>query len=162
MAITDKKVSEVYTDRDISSLSDKPNNDGLTATQLKAKFDQLNKEVIPQYNDLIDELDSTFLTNAPVAWETPTLLNSFTNASGFNTYYRKNKLGNVEIMGKLNGGVLSTVIFTLPVDYRPVQRYNFVINANGGNGWGYVDTTGDIVLTGGQLTNICLYLTIFI
>ena len=55
MAILDKKVSEIYSGRDISSLSDRPNQDGMTGTQLKARFDQLGKEVIPKYNDLIDE-----------------------------------------------------------------------------------------------------------
>lgn len=61
MAIKDKKVSEVYGGRDISSLSDRPNEDGLSGAQLKARFDQLGKEVIPNYNDLIDELNDTVL-----------------------------------------------------------------------------------------------------
>lgn len=56
MAITDKKVSELYPGRDISSLSDRPNQDGMTGDELKARFDQLGKEVIPKHNDLIDEL----------------------------------------------------------------------------------------------------------
>lgn len=54
MAIQDYKVSETYSGRDISSLPDKPNQAGMSATELKARFDQLSKEVIPQYNDLID------------------------------------------------------------------------------------------------------------
>ena len=57
MAITDKKISVVYSGRDIASLSDHPNQDGMTATNLKARFDQLGKEVIPNFNDLIDELN---------------------------------------------------------------------------------------------------------
>ncbi len=56
MALIDKKVSEAYSGRDISSLSDRPNEDGLTAQDLKARFDQLGKEVIPKYNQLIDLL----------------------------------------------------------------------------------------------------------
>ena len=59
MVITDYKVSESYSGRDISSLSDRPNEDGLSASALKARFDQLGKEVIPNYNDLIDLLNST-------------------------------------------------------------------------------------------------------
>lgn len=58
MAIIDKKVSEIYSGRDISSLSDTPSKDGMSASELKARFDQLNKEVIPNYNDLIDEQDA--------------------------------------------------------------------------------------------------------
>lgn len=56
MAITDKKISTVYNGRDIASLSDRPNQDGMTATELKARFDQLGKEIIPKLNALIDEL----------------------------------------------------------------------------------------------------------
>ena len=35
MAIQDYKVSEAYSGRDIASLSDRPNQDGMTAAQLK-------------------------------------------------------------------------------------------------------------------------------
>lgn len=56
MAITDKKISIIYPGRDISSLSDRPNADGMSASDLKARFDQLGKEVIPKLNALIDEL----------------------------------------------------------------------------------------------------------
>ena len=54
MAITDYKVSETYAGRDIASLPDRPNEAGMSASLLKARFDQLGKEVIPNYNDLID------------------------------------------------------------------------------------------------------------
>ena len=56
MAITDYKVSETYSGRDIASLSDRPNQDGLTAAQLKARFDNLIKNLIPKHNSLIDAL----------------------------------------------------------------------------------------------------------
>lgn len=61
MAILDKKISEIYSGRDIASLSDRPNQDGMTATNLKARFDQLGKEVIPKYNALIDEMNDVVL-----------------------------------------------------------------------------------------------------
>lgn len=64
MAITDYKVSESYSGRDISSLSDRPNADGLSASALKARFDQLGKEVIPNYNDLIDLLNATLFASS--------------------------------------------------------------------------------------------------
>ena len=57
MAITDYKVSETYAGRDISSLPDRPNEAGMSASALKARFDQLGKEVIPNYNDLIDFIE---------------------------------------------------------------------------------------------------------
>ena len=64
MAITDKKISTIYNGRDISSLSDRPNQDGMTATELKARFDQLGKEIIPKINDLIDELFADFYSGS--------------------------------------------------------------------------------------------------
>jgi hypothetical protein len=64
MAITDKKISTIYNGRDISSLSDRPNQDGMTATELKARFDQLGKEIIPKINSLIDELFSDLYSGA--------------------------------------------------------------------------------------------------
>lgn len=56
MALIDKKISEAYSGRDISSLSNRPNEDGIDGEELKARFDQLGKEVIPKHNALIDEL----------------------------------------------------------------------------------------------------------
>ena len=67
MAIQDLKVSMTYSGRDISSLSDRPNQDGMSSANLKARFDQLNKEVIPNYNDLIDLLDTYIQTNGGVS-----------------------------------------------------------------------------------------------
>ena len=64
MAITDKKISEIYSGRDIASLSDRPNEDGVQASDLKARFDQLGKEVIPNFNDLIDELNGILTGDA--------------------------------------------------------------------------------------------------
>lgn len=52
-----------YSGRDISSLSDRPHEDGVSTNDLKARFDQLNKEVIPNFNDLIDLLDAYLQSN---------------------------------------------------------------------------------------------------
>ena len=75
MAITDKKISTIYNGRDISSLSDRPNQDGMTATQLKARFDQLGKEIIPKINDLIDELFADMYSGATQTGHTHNLDN---------------------------------------------------------------------------------------
>jgi len=56
MALTDYKASEIYSGFDISSLSDRPNEDGLTSAQLKARFDYLIKNMIPLHNALINAL----------------------------------------------------------------------------------------------------------
>lgn len=56
MALTDYKASEIFSGFDISSLSDRPNEDGITSTQLKARFDYLIKNMIPLHNSLINAL----------------------------------------------------------------------------------------------------------
>ena len=56
MALTDYKASEIFSGVDISSLSDRPNEDGLTSAQLKARFDYLIKDLIPLHNSLINAL----------------------------------------------------------------------------------------------------------
>ena len=59
MAITDLKfASGDFTGEDIAGLSDRPADDGLTAAQLKAKFDNIGKNMLAlgNFNDLIDAL----------------------------------------------------------------------------------------------------------
>lgn len=56
MALTDYKASEIFSGVDISSLSDRPNEDGITTPQLKARFDYLIKNMIPLHNSLINAL----------------------------------------------------------------------------------------------------------
>lgn len=56
MALTDYKASEIFGGVDIASLSDRPNEDGITTPQLKARFDYLIKNMIPLHNSLINAL----------------------------------------------------------------------------------------------------------
>lgn len=56
MALNDYKVSEIYGGTDVTSLSDRPNEDGMLAAQLKQRFDNLIKGTIPEHNGLIDYL----------------------------------------------------------------------------------------------------------
>lgn len=52
-----KIIASDYTGRDISGLPDNPSDSGINATQLKARFDSLIKEVVAvKHNALIDEL----------------------------------------------------------------------------------------------------------
>lgn len=68
MALIDKKVSEAYSGRDISSLSNRPNEDGIDGEELKARFDQLGKEVIPNFNDVIDILTDGQIEDIMIAF----------------------------------------------------------------------------------------------
>lgn len=60
--ITDKKVLEAeYTGNDVSTLLDRPSEAGMSASDLKARFDALLKIVLlPKYNSLIDTLASVY------------------------------------------------------------------------------------------------------
>ena len=110
MAITDKKVSEAYAGRDISSLGDRPNQDGLTAAQLKARFDQLGKEVIPKYNNLIDELNADLyngLNNTGHTHNIDNLIDGLTYK--LYTAIEKAKLSGIQSGAEVNQNAFSNV-----------------------------------------------------
>lgn len=60
-------------------------------------------------------------------WQAPTLLNSWANyGSGYNDVgYYKDSLGRVHFKGLIKNGTTAagTVLFNLPVGYRPAQNY---------------------------------------
>lgn len=58
MALSDHKIKEVdFSAKDVVSLSDRPNADGMSANALKERFDAGAKKVLmPKVNELIDEL----------------------------------------------------------------------------------------------------------
>lgn len=60
MALIDHKIKqEEFNDKDIMGLSDRPSADGMSASQLKERFDMGAKKVVtPKINALIDELVS--------------------------------------------------------------------------------------------------------
>ena len=62
MAISDLKFqSSDFTGKDIASLADRPGDSGMTAAQLKARFDQIPKMMVAlgNFNDLIDALTAS-------------------------------------------------------------------------------------------------------
>jgi hypothetical protein len=60
-------------------------------------------------------------------------LNSWGNVlGGFPaTQYRKNSLGNLELRGAVIGGTSGSIVFNLPVGYRPSAYSSFAVIANG-------------------------------
>ena len=67
MALIDNKITNAdYNAKDISSLSDRPSRDGMSASQLKERFDTIAKTIVaPKFNDLIDDLVVEFAGKAP-------------------------------------------------------------------------------------------------
>ena len=86
---------------------------------------------------------------AQQAWQSPSLVNSWTNyGSGWATAnYMKDSLGFVRLRGLIGNGA-ATPIFTLPVGYRPLANVMFVGLASGGLARIDVNPTGAVVLSG--------------
>lgn len=88
-------------------------------------------------------------------WTAPTLLNSWVNfgAGTATAGYQKDANGFVHIRGLVkNGSGLGTVVFTLPVGYRPALRMHFGSASNAAFGYFYVENTGDVVASVGSTT----------
>ncbi len=90
-------------------------------------------------------------------WIAPTLLNSWVNFGGAFAaagYYR-DPLGIVRLKGLVNGGVAGSIIFNLPVGYRPAAQHIFAVIAN--NAIGRVDVrTGDVFFDTGSSAFVSL------
>jgi hypothetical protein len=92
------------------------------------------------------------------AWQTPTLLNAWTNlGGGFNTTeYYIDKESVVHLKGIVKNGTIGTVIFSLPVGYRPTAQYVFTVIS--GTGFGRVDvaSNGDVIVGSGNNSGVSL------
>lgn len=158
-------LSSLSTDLDIiQALSDTPNaTDGLTASQLKAKFDQgpnsiksyINGTLVPYINDNV----MLKVTTAPT-WTDATLQNGWTNyGSGFNTAgYYKDQLGIVRLKGFITGGstISGTNLFTLPNGYRPANKQFRAVNSNNVFGSLSIEATGEVKFEAGNNTWFCV------
>lgn len=90
------------------------------------------------------------------SWNSPTLLNGWTNnGSGFEPAgYYKDALGIVRLKGLIKGGTMGTTAFVLPVGHRPANRRAFPVVTSGGLGRVDIDTSGNvIVMTYGTASN---------
>jgi trimeric autotransporter adhesin len=89
------------------------------------------------------------------AWQTPTLQNGWFNF-GFGhspARYYKDKENRVQIVGTITSGTINTLLFTLPVGYRPSARYCFVVVNNGGTGRVDVFPDGTVLMISGTGNN---------
>lgn len=82
-------------------------------------------------------------------WQTPGLLNTFglQNANYYTAQFIKDKDGFVTFRGNLINGAAGTVIFSLPVGYRPLSNMTFATSSTAGPGGSSVEvrSTGDVV-----------------
>lgn len=99
-----------------------------------------------EYNRLIDNL---FLE----AWHEvggsgePAFQNSWANfGSGFSTMaFMRDPFGFVHLKGTIDTGSASTVIFTLPENYRPGETMRFIFRSGSVDGGLEIQTDGDVV-----------------
>jgi len=111
----------------IATLDDQPNDvGGLSAAQLKAKFDQFGTEFIAWFNAThLAEIDAHLASNTINA---PTLTNSWVNVDDaiYNAAgYWKDNHGYVHVRGRISSGASGTTAFTLPSGYRPSKTTAF-------------------------------------
>jgi hypothetical protein len=84
-------------------------------------------------------------TMAVQNWTAPALLNSWANQTNyFPSGYRKDENNVVHLRGNLQGGAAGTVLFNLPVGYRPGAFGTFAALGNGGAVWIEVRPNGDV------------------
>lgn len=93
-----------------------------------------------------------------LAWQTPTLLNSWVAFGGSKQgpRYRRNLLGEVIVQGAVKSGSVSATIFTLPANFRPPADLDFVVWATGGPVLVTVQSDGQVVPTSASATETSL------
>ncbi len=139
-------------------------------------IDNINNEIVTietninNINADIDNLQSTVATHTSQLeekankiqenWISPTLLNGTINqdVNNFNlASYRKNNFGIVNLKGVIQVTGTSTIIFILPVGYRPDRIYYFPVMCAGPTlGQMTVKATGEVIFIGGVFSYIDL------
>jgi hypothetical protein len=91
-------------------------------------------------------------------WTPPTLAGTWADAGG--TYaptgYWKDADNRVYLRGMVSGGSASSIIFTLPVDFRPPYDQRFTVYANGAAGFISVTQSGNVIHQTGATTLVDL------
>jgi hypothetical protein len=92
----------------------------------------------------------------------PAFQNSWTNFGGvYHTCaFRKYPSGRVGLTGMIKGGAHNTVVFTLPVGYRPPSTLAFAAVATGGISYVYVAADGTVIAQNTGSSNITTSLDI--
>lgn len=94
-------------------------------------------------------------------WITPTLINGWVAEQPIK--FRKDEFGKVTIKGKAKSGVANTVIFALPLGYRPSNSYSGFVCFNGTTEAAkvYITSSGNVTIesysTGVYLDNISFF-----
>lgn len=110
-----------------------------------------NTQELVRLSELVDKKANI----AQEAWITPTLLNSWAHSKTLQ--YKKSSVGVVHIRGEVSGGTSGSVIFTLPVTYRPIQNTTLTINGGGLLALVGINAgTGAVTIVGSSLTYVVI------
>ena len=110
---------------------------GLTGVTVQAILSALKTAIDTHLADIaLAHGINNYAKKVQEAWIAPTLLNGWVNLGGSypTVGYMKDSMGFVHLKGMVKGGVNSTIIFVLPVGYRPADDLGFAITAT--DAWG--------------------------
>ena len=102
-------------------------------------------------------MDSEKASKTQEAWITPTLLNGWVNNSGVISRFKRDAMGVVWCELFINGGNTSSIIFNLPIGYRPSQSLFITGNASGVVSQIIILPGGDVVHSVGANTSLHRY-----
>lgn len=107
----------------------------------------------PVFNRFQDNLGQLLRqVTAPEVWQSPPLLNSWTNLSNTDSQlgYYKDPAGIVHLRGHAAGGSIGTTVFVLPANYRPTMAMRFPVVSNGAFGYCRILSTGEVAAAAGS------------
>jgi hypothetical protein len=121
---------------------------GKTFADADARFEELETQSIA--------LDAKKANKVQEAWITPTLLNGVTNYAGgiAPVRYYKNGFNTVCLDGISLTVATGTIIFTLPVGYRPSKRLFISTVVSSVFGWIQIDSDGSVKLGNGPASTV--------
>ena len=102
--------------------------------------------------ELLDEKAN----KAQEGWNSPTLLNGWTQIAGQEAAYMKDTLGFMHFKGTVTTGTLSSVIFNLPAGYRPAQPRSFATVVSSSFGRINVAPGGSVIFAAGLASLVYL------
>lgn len=102
---------------------------------------------VPWGIPITNEVNRLTTVTTPTAWTPATLQNGWVNTGGSWPVAAYRKIGdNVQLRGMVQSGAVGTVIFTLPVGFRPIGSMQVPVVTGGGT-YGVITLAADGTVT---------------
>jgi hypothetical protein len=145
---------------------------GIAPQSLVAQYDGNLAEVVQSnVSDIVDAKTQISIIRNEYAkkqqgqWIAPTLLNGWVNITTLPDYapigYRKDEFGNVTIRGLIQNGTVGSIIFYLPLGYRPSKQVSLACIGNGSLAYIRVFPDGSVKLESGATGGLALDFSIY-